>query len=51
MGDEKDNFHTLFLVLTKQLPLVWLFQQFYQHFLFPKGVMDGVRPLEVDPII
>jgi hypothetical protein len=42
---QKDNFHNLISILTKRTHLVWLIQQL--TFLFPKGAVDGERPLKI----
>jgi hypothetical protein len=42
---EKDSFHNLIFSLTKNSSFVLLTPQPQQDFLFPKGVVDGERPL------
>jgi hypothetical protein len=51
LWDKKDNFHIFIFVLTKRQFLIPLLQESSQIFLFPKGVVDGERPLKTSPAI
>jgi hypothetical protein len=48
---EKDNFHNLFFGLTKNPISISLKPTILKDFLFPKGVVDGERPLKFPKLI